>query len=163
VSKNRAIIAAIIACLLVAAAAYLWTSRLIGSLAAYRSPLHEMPPAPGQPEGAPLTRQVVIVLIDALREDTSLRAEVMPFLNELRGRGAWAAMHSRPPSYSAQGYSTLSTGAWPDISDGPVLNGDYAQIRAWTQDDLFSDAQRAGLQTAVFGYFRFEKLIRSPA
>jgi len=157
--KLRTVIPAIIACLLVAAAAYLWTSRLMDSLTAYRSPLHATPPAPGQPTGSPATRRVVMVLVDALREDTSLRADVMPFLNELRGRGAWATMASRPPSYSEAGYTTLFTGAWPDISDGPTLNADYAQIPAWTQDDLFSAARRAGLRTAVSGYYWFEKLI----
>src|SRR5512136_2847535 len=75
--------------------------------------LHDAPPAPGAPLGAPLTRRVVFVLIDALREDTSLKPDVMPFLNELRGRSAAATIHSRPPSYSQPGYSTLLTGAWP--------------------------------------------------
>jgi hypothetical protein len=160
-SRNRAIILVIMVmvCLLVAAAAYLWTSRLMDSLTAYRSPLHLAPPASGQPMGSPITRRVVIVLVDALREDTSRRADVMPFLDELRRRGASAAMHSRPPSYSEPGYTTLFTGAWPDISDGPTLNVDYAQIPAWTQDNLFSAAHRAGLVTAVSSYFWFEKLI----
>ena len=54
------------------------------SVYAYRSLLHAAPPAPGEPLGAPLTRRVVFVLIDALREDTSLKPDVMPFLNELR-------------------------------------------------------------------------------
>jgi hypothetical protein len=157
--KPQNLIPAIIACLLVAAAAYLWTSRLMESLTAYRSPLHATPPAPRQATGSPLSRRVVIVLIDALREDTSLRADVMPFLDELRARGAWTSMHSRPPSYSEPGYTTLFTGAWPDISDSPTLNADYAQIPAWTQDDLFSVVHRVGLRTAVSGYYWFEKLI----
>jgi hypothetical protein len=157
--RLRAIIPAIIACLLIAAGAYLWTSRLMGSLMTYRSPLHAMPPAPGQPTGAPLARRLVIVLIDALRDDTSRRAQVMPYLNDLRERGASATMHSRPPSYSQPGFATLFTGAWPDISDSPAFNADYAQIETWTQDDLFSAAHRAGLRTAISGYFWFEKLI----
>ena len=101
----------------------------------------------------------MFVLIDALRDDTSHKAEVMPFLNELRGRGAWATMHSRPPSYSEPGYTVLFTGAWPDLSDGPTINLDYAEIPTWTQDDLFSAAHRAGLKTAVSGYYWFERLI----
>jgi hypothetical protein len=157
--KLRAMIPAIIACLLIAGAAYLWTSRLMESLMTYRSPLHVTPPAPGQPTDAPLARRLVIVLIDALRDDTSLRADVMPYLNELRSKGAWATMHSRSPSYSQPGFATLFTGAWPDISDSPALNADYAQIETWTQDDLFSAAHRAGLRTAISGYYWFEKLI----
>ena len=133
------------------------------SVYAYRSLLHDAPPAPGEPLGAPLTRRVVFVLIDALREDTSLKPDVMPFLNELRGRGASATIHSRPPSYSQPGYSTLLTGAWPDVSDGPTINLDYAEIPTWTQDDLVSAVQRAGRKAAVSGYYWFEKLIPQAA
>ena len=137
----------------------LWTSRLMDSVYAYRSLLHDTPPAPGEPLGAPLTRRVVFVLIDALREDTSLKPDVMPFLNDLRGRGASATMHSRPPSYSQPGYSTLLTGAWPDVNDGPTINLDYDEIPTWTQDDLVSAVRRAGRKAAVSGYYWFERLI----
>jgi hypothetical protein len=106
---------------------------------------------------------VVFVLIDALREDTSLRPDVMPFLNELRARGASATMHSRPPSYSQPGYTTLLTGAWPDLNDGHMVNVDYGDIRQFTQDDLFSAAHRAGLRTAVSGYDWFERMIPQAA
>jgi hypothetical protein len=157
--KHFPLLLGVCACLLIAAGAYLWTSRLMDSVYAYRSLLHAAPPAPGEPLGTPLTRRVVFVLIDALREDTSLKPEVMPFLNELRGRGASATIHSRPPSYSQPGYSTLLTGAWPDVSDGPTINLDYAEIPTWTQDDLVSAVQRAGRKAAVSGYYWFERLI----
>lgn len=149
----------IVLCLLLAAGAFVWSTALIDSLFAYRSPLRDSPPAPGERMGEPLTRRVVFVLIDALREDTSLRRDVMPFLNELRDRGAWATMHSRPPSYSQPGYSVLLIGAWPDLSDGPAVNLDYEETPTWTQDNLFSAAHRAGLKTAASGYYWFEKLI----
>ena len=161
--KHLPLLLGILACLLIAAGAYAWTSRLMDSVYVYRSPLHSTPPAPGNPLGAGVTPRVVFVLIDALRDDTSLKPDVMPFLNELRGRGASATMHSRPPSYSQPGYSTLLTGAWPDLSDGPTINLDYGEIPTWTQDDLFSAAQRAGLKTAVSGYNWFEKLIPQAA
>ena len=161
--KHLPLFLGVCACLLIAAGAYLWTSRLMDSVYAYRSLLHDAPPAPGEPLGAPLTRRVVFVLIDALREDTSLKPAVMPFLNELRGRGASATIHSRPPSYSQPGYSTLLTGAWPDLSDGPTINLDYAEIPTWTQDDLVSAVQRAGRKAAVAGYYWFERLIPQAA
>lgn len=153
----------ILACLVIAAGAYFWATGLMDSIYAYRSPLRDHPPAPGAPLGQPLTRRVVFVLVDALRNDTSLKPEVMPFLNELRQQGAWATMHSRPPSYSEPGYTVLLTGAWPEISDGPAVNLDYAEIPTFTQDDLFSAAHRAGLKTAVSGYYWFEKLIPQSA
>lgn len=155
----RWIILGIVACLLIAGMAYFWATGFMDSVYAYRSPLYANPPAPGQPLGQPATRRVVFVLIDALREDTSLKRDVMPFLNELRDRGAWATMHSRAPSYSEPGYSVLLTGAWPDLSDGPAINEPYDEIPTWTQDNLFSAVHRAGLKTAVSGYNWFEKLI----
>jgi hypothetical protein len=156
---SRWIIAASVVCILTATLAGGWATVAVLSLFNYRSPLHAAPPAPTQPLGQPLTRRVVYVLIDALRDDTSRQAEVMPFLNELRSRGASATMHSRPPSYSQTGYSVLLTGAWPDVSDGPAVNVDYADIPTFTQDNIFSAAHRAGLKTAVSGYNWFGKLI----
>src|SRR5574341_1336694 len=89
--QNRWIILGIIGCLLIAAGSYFWANGMMNSLYAFRSPLHDNPPAPGQPVGKPLTRRVVFVLIDALRDDTSHKMDVMPFLNQLRQRGAWAS------------------------------------------------------------------------
>jgi hypothetical protein len=161
--RSLNIITGVVACLLVAGGAYFWATGMMDSLYAYRSPLHASSPALGEPVGEPVAERVVFVLIDALREDTSSRPEVMPYLNELRQRGAWATMHSRPPSYSAPGYSTLFTGAWPDISDGPALNLEYEEIPIWTQDNLVSAVHRAGVKTAVSGYYWFEKLIPQAA
>jgi hypothetical protein len=141
--------------LITAVFCYFWANALMDSLYAFRSPLAENPPAPGAPVGAPLTRRVVIVLIDALRSDTAFNSTVMPFLNELRGQAAWATMHSRPPSYSQTGYTMIFSGAWADVADAPLLNLDDDQMRAWTQDNLFAVAHRAGLKTAVSGYYWF--------
>ncbi len=160
---TRFLIIGTVACLAVAALAYFWAMAMMDSLYAYRSPLADRPPAAGEPANPALTRRLVFVLVDALREDTALKAEVMPFLAELRAQGAWATMHSRPPSYSAPGYTVLGTGAWPDLSDGPALNLDYDEIPTWTQDNIFSSAQRAGLRAAVAGYYWFEKLIPQEA
>jgi len=102
---------------------------------------------------------MVIVLVDGLRVDTAANQAVMPHLNELRNLGASAVMHSRAPSFSEAGYSTLMIGAWPEINDGPIFNLEYDQIPTWTQDNLFSAAHRKGVQTAVSGYYWFEKLL----
>lgn len=157
------LIVGLLSLLLLAGTAYLWATSVMDSIFAYRSPLKDHPPEPGQALGQPLTRRVVFVLVDALRLDTSLKPEVMPFLNELRYQGASAIMHSRPPSYSEPGYTVLLTGAWPDLSDGPIINLPYEEIPAFTQDDLFSAAHQAGLKTAVSGYYWFEKLISQEA
>jgi hypothetical protein len=150
----------IIVLISIAGAAYLWANKMMDSIYAYRSPLHANPPASkANPLSSPITRRVVIILVDALREDTSMNTQIMPVTNEFRQAGAWATMHSQPPSYSASGYSTLFTGAWPDINDGPAFNPDYADIPTWTQEDLFTLAHQAGMKTAISGYYYFEKLV----
>jgi len=161
--KSASIIFGILICFVVMGVSYFWATSLMDSVYAYRSPLHHSPPLPGEALGRPNTRSMVIVLIDALRYDTSLKANVMPFLNLLRNEGASALMHSRPPSYSEPGYTVLLTGAWPDLSDGPTINLDYADIPTFTQDDIYSAAHRAGLLTAVSGFNWFEKLIPQQA
>ncbi len=161
--KYAGLIIGIIICIAVIVVAYLWTTDIMDSVYAYRSPLQYTPPQPGEVLGKPNTRSLVIVLIDALRYDTSLKTDVMPFLNQLRSEGAYAFMHSLPPSYSEPGYSVLLTGAWPDISDGPAMNLDYADIPTFTQDNIFSAAHRSGLQTAISGFNWFEKLVPQQA
>ncbi|MBT3322696.1 MAG: sulfatase-like hydrolase/transferase [Anaerolineae bacterium] len=160
--KNRWIITGTASLLLVAVGAYFWTMGLITSLENYRSLLHDTPPAPAAPlgweENSP-TRRVVFILVDGLRDDISRNAEVMPALNQLRAQGASATSHSQTPSYSAPGYSVINIGAWPYLSDGPAMNLDYELTPTWTQDNLFSAAHRAGLKTAISGYYWFEKLI----
>jgi len=143
----------------IAAGSYFWATGLIASNFNYRSQIKDNPPQPGAALGTASTHRLVIVLIDALRYDTSLKSDVMPTLAQLRTQGASALMHSQPPSFSEPGYSTLLTGAWPEINDGPAFNLDYEDIPTFTQDNLFSSAHRNGWKTAVSGYYWFEKLI----
>jgi hypothetical protein len=147
--KNLPIVIGILICIAVMGISYYWATNLMDSIYAYRSPLQNSPPKAGEKLGKPNTRSFVIVLIDALRYDTSLKTEAMPYLNQLRSEGAYGLMHSRPPSYSQPGYSVILTGAWPDISDGPAMNLDYADIPTFTQDNIYSAATRAGLSTAI--------------
>ena len=145
---------------LLAVGAYFWVTNLMDSAQSYRSLLANTPPTPGQALGAPVSRRVVVVLIDALRYDTSTNIAVMPFLNELRAQSASATMHSQPPSFSAPAWTTILTGAWPDINDSQLFNPpDEFSARAFTQDGLFAAAQRAGLNTAVSGYSWFEGML----
>ncbi len=138
-------------------------NELMDNLYEYRSPLTSDPPVPGQSFDDPVSERVVLVIVDALRYDTSMDAEVMPILNQLRVQGASAMMHSQVPSYSSPGYSTILTGAWPYLNDGPVFNLDYEDIYPFSQDNIYSSAKRFGLMTAVSGYNWFEKLIPSKA
>ena len=149
--------------LIIALGAVFGTASLMESIFYYRSPLSHNPPAPGEGSGVRSTRQLVFILVDALREDTALDAQVMPFLAGLRQQGASATMHSRPLSYSQPGYSTLLVGAWPDLSDGPAANLDDEDIPTFTQDNLFSAAHRGGLKTAISAFDWFQKLVPQEA
>ncbi len=142
-----------------ATGSYFWATGLISSNFNYRSQIKDNPPLPGNALGTASTERLVIVLIDALRYDTSMKPDVMPTLAQLRTQGASALMHSQPPSFSEPGYSTLLTGAWPEINDGPAFNLDFEDIPTFTQDNLFSSAHRNGWKTAISGYYWFEKLI----
>jgi hypothetical protein len=82
--KRAPIIIGILICIIVLGVSYIWATGLMDSVYAYRSPLSNSPPLPGETLGLPNTRSFVIVLIDALRDDTSSKTEVMPFLNQLR-------------------------------------------------------------------------------
>jgi hypothetical protein len=133
--------------------------QLLESLFHYRSPLRNNPPVSGDAFDHPLTERVVIILLDGLREDTANNASLMPELDRLRTQGASASMTSRPPSYSEPGYTTILTGAWPDINDGPAFNLEYEDIPAITQETIFTTSKSAGLKTAISAYYWFEKLI----
>ncbi|HAF61400.1 MAG TPA: hypothetical protein DCK95_03630 [Anaerolineaceae bacterium] len=158
--KKNWLVIGIVTLIVVAVGAYFWATTLMDSLFEYRSPLATDAPVAQMETSQPLTRRVVIVLVDALREDTAMDVQVMPFLNELRSQAAWATMHSQTPSYSAPSWTTILTGAWPDINDGQSANPpDEDSVRTFTQDDIFAAAERAGLHTAVSGFFWFEDML----
>jgi hypothetical protein len=158
--KRALLILGLVACLLAAAGAYRWATAMIDSTFDFRSPLNADPPAPAGPLGEPATRRLVLVLVDGLRYDVSMDEQVMPNLAELRAQGAQAQLQSRPPSYSLPGWTTLVTGAWPDVNGGPAFNPPEDELTPWVQDTLFSAARRAGLRVGVAGYPWYEKLIR---
>ncbi len=162
-TRNFRLILAVAILLLIAVGAYFWATGIIDSTYAYRSALKDNPPQPAPSTFQPATRRVVFVLIDGLRLDTSLKSKVMPVLNKLRQQGASASMHSQTPSFSEPGYSTLLTGAWPFLNDGPALNKDYEDIPTFTQDNLYSSVSRSGKKTAISAYYWFEKLVPQAA
>ncbi len=145
---------------LISFGSYFWLTSLMGYAQTYRSPLANSAPRPGSTLGSPITRRVVIVLIDALRYDTSTNTTVMPFLDSLRNNSAFAIMHSQPPSFSAPAWATILTGAWPSINDSQIFNPpDVSSARAFTQDNIFAAAHRAGLFTAISGFAWFKDML----
>ena len=100
-------------------------------------------PAAGK-AGPRLSDQVLLVVVDGLRYDASLQ---MPFLNELRHLGAEFIAETGEPSLSLPGWTTLLTGAEPEVS-GVTTNWYKGAVKV---DSVLAAAKRAGLKTAVVG------------
>ncbi len=148
-----------LAFLVVAGLSGLAVARLMGSLTAFRSPFPAESLPAAQPAGLPQSERLVIVLIDALRYDTSIDAQLMPTLARLRSLGASAEMLAQPPSYSEPMWGVLLSGAYPEISGAPAINLEYGELYPLPAETLFTVAHRAGLRTAVSGYNWFERMI----
>lgn len=145
------------ALLLVAAAggAYLWLLHGQASLEGYRPPLRSQPKQEGQPT-APLATQVVLVIIDGLREDAVVD---MPTLSLLQREGATARSLVRPPTYSQPTWTTLVTGAWPELNGAALLNAPDDAIQPIAADHIFAAARRAGLTTGLAGAYWWASLV----
>lgn len=119
----------------------------------YKSPyLTALAPGPAGPRLVP--GRVVIVVVDGLREDTSRQA--MPGLNELRQKGADLTAVTGEPSFSYPGWTVIGSGAWQEVS-GVITNYYSGTVRL---DNLFQEAQRKGLRTAVVGSGGWRMLYR---
>ena len=132
---------------------------LMNSMSAFRSPFRAEVLPQAAAVGEAQTERLVIVLVDALRYDTSLDSHLMPTLVGLRANGASAEMLARPPSYSEPMWATLLSGAYPEISGAPLLNLAYDELSPLPAETLFSVSHRAGLTTAVSGFNWFERMI----
>lgn len=139
----------------VAAAAYTWANALVNSIYGYRSPLKGNPPLT-EHVNRPLTSQVVLVLIDGLRYDTSLQ---MPYLNALRKQGAHARLLSQPPSTAQPAWTALISGTGPETNDAPLFDRDYEWIPPIAVDHLFAALNRAGVTAGIAGFHWWEKLV----
>jgi hypothetical protein len=145
------------ALMLVASAggAYLWVMHGQASIESYQSPMRLQPRSPGQPS-APLVPEVVLVIIDGLRCDAVAN---MPTLSLLQKQGATARAFVHTPSYSQPTWTTLVTGAWPELNGAALLNAPDDAIRPIAPDHIFAAAKRAGLTTALAGASWWEKMI----
>jgi len=145
--------------LILTGGAFGFAKLMMDSLYAYQTPLPRVV-NPGPFAGQkPITRRVVMVLIDGLRADQAENVQVMPALSALRAAGAWGQTHSQPPSFSQTGYSVIFTGAWPEWSGGPVMNLDNELIPVWPQETIISQVAANQQKSAVSGYYWFQKLI----
>ncbi len=129
-----------------------------GAMVDYQSPYTAALPA-GQ-GGAPVTDQVVIVLQDGLRLDTSRELETW---NQLRAQGAELSVRVEQPSLSIPSFTVINSGTYQEIS-GVTTNWYEGPIPP--VDSIFCAAQAEGLTTAMVqeagGPKLFEPCLDSP-
>jgi hypothetical protein len=155
VKKFWKIILSVILLIIIAPASYLWAMVLLDSLYKYESPLEGKLP-PGQPT-QPLVQQVVMVIVDGLRYDTSLE---MPYLNSLREQGASAVMVGIPSPASQSAWTTLVSGAGPEINGAPFLDPEHVNdIQPIAVDHLFVQVKRAGFISGLVGSNWWQKMV----
>lgn len=149
------IILSVMVLLIIAPGSYLWAMVLLDSLYRYESPLKGQLP-PGQPT-QPLVQQVVMVIVDGLRYDTSLE---MPYLNDLREEGASAVMVGIPSPASQSAWTTLVSGAGPEINGAPFLDSEHMDdIQPIAVDHLFVQVKRAGFTSGLVGPNWWQKMV----
>ncbi|HZJ69822.1 MAG TPA: alkaline phosphatase family protein, partial [Planctomycetota bacterium] len=115
-------------------------ARAFAAFTLYRTP-YTFEPSGQQPAPA-LTPRVVVVLIDGLGLGAS---RGLPFLDELRARGASYDVHIGLPSLSLPARAVMMSGAWQDVS-GQATNYHPRRIGV---EHVFTLAHRAGLTTGV--------------
>jgi hypothetical protein len=154
---RQAILIVLIIAALVSASvnAYVWVNSFVLSMYGYRSPVQDAPPLSAD-RTTPLTEQVVLVLVDGLRYDTSLQ---MPYLNSLRPHGAQAKLLASPPSTTQTAWVTLISGAGPEVNDMPLFERTADLLQPLTIDHLFAAVRRAGLSVGIAGFQWWEKLV----
>jgi len=107
----------------------------------YPTPYSSLARAPQAP-GPPLTPRVVLVLLDGLGLQPS---RSLPFLNELRGRGASFDCRIGQPSLSLPGRAVLMSGAWQEVN-GQTTNYHPHPLEV---EHIFALAAGAGRATAL--------------
>ncbi|MGE5594222.1 MAG: alkaline phosphatase family protein [Betaproteobacteria bacterium] len=106
----------------------------------YRSP-YAFPIDAGQAT-ARMTRRLVLVIVDGLGFGA---VDDMPVLKDIGSRGVAFSLQVNQPSFSYPGWTTLLTGAPPEIS-GVTTNAFSGPVPV---DSLFDAARRAGLKAAL--------------
>jgi len=158
VKKFWKIILSVMVLLIIAPSSYLWAMVLLDSLYKYESPLKGTLP-PGQPT-QPLVQQIVMVIVDGLRYDTSLE---MPYLNSLRKEGASGVMVGIPSPASLSAWTTLVSGAGPEINGAPFLDPEHVnEIQPMAVDHLFVQVKRAGLTGGLASSNWWQKMVPDP-
>lgn len=133
---------------------HVWVTALVRSLYTYRTPLRAIPLT--HQTTRPLVTQVVIVVVSGLRQDLSER---MPTLNSLRDQGASLTARIQAPTYAETTWTTLLTGAGPEINDADLLADLPNELTGIMVDHIFDTAHRVGLSAGLAGHQGWERLL----
>jgi len=144
-------VATVIAALALAVGAYQLASTSWDAVVEYRSPFVERAVPAAAAPGSSVASRTVFVIIDGLRLDASRQ---MGTLQNLRAYGVDATLTAPQPSLSYPNWTTLVSGAAPEVS-GVVTNWHEGAAPAET---LFDTAQRAGVKTLFVGPEDFDTL-----
>jgi|GEM_PF-1122424 len=154
--RNRpwALILAVVTLVLAAAGSFAWLNYMLEAARSYHPPVGEISQT-GRPT-TPIVQQVVMVIVDGLRVDAS---QQMPLLGELRARGASATVLVPEPSLPLVTWTTLVSGAGPELNGAPLLHMPIERLQPIVIDNLFRRGKQASLATGLIGHREWEKLI----
>ena len=136
-----------------------WIRTFRQSIQTYRSPLREASLDP-QSLTPRHTDKVVIILVSGLGYDNALALN-LPALTRLSHTGANSAILSQPPTYAQTAWATLLSGALPELNDAPPVDLLRSELYELEVDTIFTRADEAHLQTALFGYADWQYLLPS--
>ena len=155
--KYMSISLSILLLLAVVLGMFLWMGAFDRAIRDYRSPIKDMV-LPPQPPTSAHTDKVVMVVISGLGYDNALALN-LPAFEQLQQTGASAAILSIPPTYSQTAWGTLITGAAADSNDAPPFDLPTEDLYPLAIDTLFTQAQLAQRQIAIFGQADWQRLI----
>lgn len=146
----------ILCCL--AVGAYIWATALQQSWLAYRSPLLEVSVPLGEHLPAQ-TRRVVLVVVSGISYQ-GFRASEMPTWKALQDSAAFAMVQTRSPSNWPAAWTTLLTGAWPELNGAALLTeNDRQESVPAGLDHIIAAARDAGLHVAVAGSVAWSQIL----
>jgi len=119
---------------------------------------HRSPRAltPLETRAAPLTPKVLLIVVDALRDDTAFDPARMPHVAEAAGRGASGVATSTSLSMTVPGVRAIGCGTASDYLDlfenwGTVVSG---------KPNLLANLKQAGISTGIIGDIVWARMYR---
>jgi hypothetical protein len=142
--------AALVVAIALGVGAYLLATYSWNQIVDYDSPFAQLP-LPAATSGSSIASTTVLVIVDGLSSEASLR---MTGLNRLRQYGIDMTLTAPQPSLSYPNWTTILTGAPPDVS-GVTTNWFSGHVPVET---LLDTASRVGVSSVVVGPEDFGEL-----